>query len=79
MRREDGRKEVLGFRDLGKITIGTYPGLSGMSFSDMPLACLGWPLTIAALSRASPAIFRNLGNSFEGFQHMASKRQFKLM
>lgn len=48
-------------------------------FSDMPLACLGWPLTIAALSRASSAIFWNLGNSFKGFQHMASKRQFKLM
>lgn len=26
---EDGREEVLGFRDLGKITIGSYPGFSG--------------------------------------------------
>lgn len=40
------------------------------------LAYLGWPLTRAAVSRASSAVSWNLENCFKGSQPRASKRQF---
>lgn len=45
----------------------------------LPLAYLGWLLTTAVLSKARSSVSWNLENSFKGFQHRASKRQFKLM
>lgn len=45
----------------------------------LPLACLGWLLTVPAVSMFSPAVSRIAGSSCEGFQSSTSKGQFEFI